>query len=234
MYSRKIAIAVIVMLTIALMAATPTGCKKKAEPEETATEQTGKKAAKSVEELESEAAKREEEQQAQAEKLTEQVEPTQNDQAPDRSRIAVIETNKGVIKFGFFPNKAPKTVDNFVKLANEGFYNGIKWHRVVDGFVIQGGDPLSKDADPKNDGTGGPGYMIPAEFSDLRHLEGTVAMARSADPNSAGSQFYICLAPQPSLDDKYTIFGQVTEGLDVVHSIQLGDVMNKVSIVSGQ
>jgi peptidyl-prolyl cis-trans isomerase B (cyclophilin B) len=145
--------------------------------------------------------------------------------------VAVIETNKGKIVFKFYPDVAPNTVANFVKLANNGFYNGIKFHRVEPGFVIQGGDPLSKDNDPSNDGLGGPGYTIKAEFNNKPHLTGTVAMARRAgDPDSAGSQFYICLAPQPSLDGKYTVFGQVIEGMDVVRKIQKGDVMNKVYI----
>jgi len=121
-------------------------------------------------------------------------------------------------------------VQNFIKLANSGFYNGIKWHRVEPGFVIQGGDPLSKDGDPNNDGQGGPGYTIKAEFNDLHHAEGTVAMARSDDPDSAGSQFYICLGTLPDLDGKYTIFGRVTEGMDVVKSIQVGDIMKRVYI----
>lgn len=150
----------------------------------------------------------------------------------DKTR-AVIETNKGKIVFKFYPDKAPNTVQNFIKLANSNFYNGIVWHRVEPGFVIQGGDPLSKDSDPNNDGTGGPGYTIKAEFSDLHHLEGTVAMARHPDDfDSAGSQFYICLGTLPDLDGKYTIFGQVIEGMDVVKSIQKGDVMKKVYIES--
>jgi peptidyl-prolyl cis-trans isomerase B (cyclophilin B) len=108
-------------------------------------------------------------------------------------------------------------------LAQKGFYNGLKFHRVVPNFVIQGGDP-------KGDGTGGPGYMIKAEFNSRQHLEGTVAMARAMDPNSAGSQFYICLAAQPFLDHQYTVFGQVTEGMDVVKNIRVGDVMTKVEV----
>jgi len=155
---------------------------------------------------------------------------TKEKTAVEDNRIAVIETNKGIIKFEFFTNDAPKTVENFVKLAKEGFYDGTKWHRVVPGFVIQGGDPNSKDDDPTNDGQGGPGYTIEAEFNDNPHLEGTVAMARSQDPDSAGSQFYICLDAQPSLNGQYTVFGQVTEGLDVVHKIERYDVMNKVYI----
>ena len=137
--------------------------------------------------------------------------------------VVVIETDKGNIVFEMYPDVAPNTVENFVKLANKGFYNGLKFHRVVPGFVIQGGDP-------QGNGMGGPGYNIDAEFNDKRHVAGTVAMARSQNINSAGSQFYICLAPQPSLDDQYTIFGQVTEGLDVIPKIAKDDLMNKVYI----
>jgi len=146
-------------------------------------------------------------------------------------KIAVIETNKGVIKFKFFEQDAPQTVANFIKLANAKFYDGLLFHRVVPGFVIQGGDPLTKDPSKQAMwGSGGPGWTVPAEFNKNQHLDGTVAMARSADPNSAGSQFYICLGPQPMLDGQYTVFGQVTEGLDVVHKIQVGDQMTKVYI----
>lgn len=142
---------------------------------------------------------------------------------------AVIETKKGIIKFKFYSKDAPNTVANFIKLTKSGFYDGTKFHRVVPGFVVQGGDPLSKTDDP-NVGTGGPGYTIKAEFNSQKHLDGTVAMARSADPDSAGSQFYIALAPQPSLDNNYTIFGQVIEGMDVVGEIEQGDEMIKVTI----
>ncbi len=155
---------------------------------------------------------------------------TKKDIEEMKKKIAVIQTNKGVIKFEFFPDVAPKTVANFINLTENGFYDGTKFHRVVAGFVIQGGDPLSKDNNPYNDGTGGPGYTIPAEFNNRPHLEGTVAMARSADPNSAGSQFYICLAPQPQLNGQYTVFGQVIEGLKVVHQIQKNDIINKITI----
>ncbi len=137
--------------------------------------------------------------------------------------IAVIETDKGIIKFEFYEQDAPNTVANFKKLANKKFYNGLKFHRVVPNFVIQGGCP-------KGDGTGDPGYKIKAEFNKRQHLDGTVAMARAQDPDSAGSQFYICLGPQSFLDGKYTVFGQVISGLDVVHKIQMGDVMKKVYI----
>ncbi|MBI4743780.1 MAG: peptidylprolyl isomerase [Actinobacteria bacterium] len=145
------------------------------------------------------------------------------------TETVVIETKKGIIKFKFYSKDAPNTVANFIKLTKSGFYNGTKFHRVVPGFVIQGGDPLSKTDDP-NVGTGGPGYTIKAEFNSQKHLDGTVAMARSADPDSAGSQFYITLAPQPSLDNNYTVFGQVIEGMDVVKSIEQGDEMVKVFI----
>jgi len=148
----------------------------------------------------------------------------------ENNKIAVIETDKGTIKFSFYPDEAPKTVENFIKLANEGFYDGCKFHRVVAGFVVQGGDPNSKDDDPTNDGQGGPGYTIEAEFSDLKHEDGAVAMARKSEPNSAGSQFYFCLGAQPHLNGQYTVFGQVTEGLNVVRKIEKGDAMNKVYI----
>jgi len=137
---------------------------------------------------------------------------------------AVIELEKGgKIVFKFFPDGAPNTVKNFIKLADKGFYNGLAFHRVVPGFVIQGGDPAGN-------GSGGPGYTIKAEFNDHKHLRGSVAMARTNDPDSAGSQFYICLAPQPGLDHQYTVFGQVTQGDELLDSIQVGDKMKKVTI----
>ncbi|MCX5977864.1 MAG: peptidylprolyl isomerase [Coprothermobacterota bacterium] len=139
--------------------------------------------------------------------------------------VVTIETNKGIIKFVAYPDVAPNTVKNFVTLAQKGFYDGLTWHRVVEGFVIQGGDP-------NGNGSGGPGYSIKAEFGSRKHLDGTVAMARSSDPDSAGSQFYICLADQPGLDGKYTVFGQVTEGLDVVHQIAVGDTIIKVTVAN--
>lgn len=149
---------------------------------------------------------------------------------PAGAQVAILETSKGKIVFKFFPEKAPGTLENFIKLAQSGFYDGTRFHRVEPGFVVQGGDPNSKDDDPNNDGRGGPGYTIKAEFNDLRHLTGTVAMARSDPPDSAGSQFYICLAPQPDLDGRYTIFGQVIEGMDIVLQIQIGDTLSKVTI----
>jgi peptidylprolyl isomerase/peptidyl-prolyl cis-trans isomerase B (cyclophilin B) len=138
---------------------------------------------------------------------------------------AIIELQKGgQIVMEFYPQDAPNTVDNFIKLAEKGFYDGLTFHRVVPGFVVQGGDP-------QGNGTGGPGYKIKAEFNSRKHLTGTLAMARSSHPDSAGSQFYICLEPQPGLDGQYTVFGQVIEGMDLVQGIQVGDVMKKVTIV---
>jgi cyclophilin family peptidyl-prolyl cis-trans isomerase len=138
--------------------------------------------------------------------------------------VAVIETNMGNIVFRFFDKDAPKTAANFKKLAREGFYNGTTFHRVMPGFVIQGGDPNSKDSDRSNDGLGGPGWTVPAEIKRL-HLRGAVATARTPDsinPNreSSGSQFFICLADLPRLDEGgYTVFGEVVEGMDVVDKI---------------
>ncbi|MHB9003333.1 MAG: peptidylprolyl isomerase [Coriobacteriia bacterium] len=148
---------------------------------------------------------------------------------PKGDEIAVIETDKGTIKFSFYAQDAPNHVGAFIELSQKGFYDGTKFHRVEPNFVIQGGDPLSKTDDPMV-GTGGPGYMLAEEFNSRQHLDGTVAMARSQDPNSAGSQFYICLGPQPFLDGQYTVFGQVTEGMDVVKKITAGDVMKSVTI----
>ena len=130
----------------------------------------------------------------------------------DTRLIAVVETTMGTFSFKLFPKDAPGTVANFVKLARDGFYDGTIFHRVIDGFMIQGGDPTGS-------GSGGPGYTIKAEFNKRRHLPGTVAMARPADPDSAGSQFYVCLNLAPHLDRKYTVFGQVTNGMDVVKAI---------------
>ena len=137
--------------------------------------------------------------------------------------VAVIKTAKGTIAFKFFPEDAPQTVENFKKLVQKGFYNNLTFHRISEDFVIQGGDP-------NGDGTGGPGYTIKDEFNPRPHLEGTVAMARTPEPNSAGSQFYICLQASPQLDGKYAVFGQVVEGLEVVHQIRKGDVMETVTI----
>lgn len=136
---------------------------------------------------------------------------------------AIINTKYGQIKFKFYSKDAPKTVNRIVELINEGFYNELTFHRVVPGFVIQGGDP-------NGNGTGGSGQNLKAEFNTRKHIEGTVAMARAADPDSADSQFYIALGPQPHLDRNYTVFGQVIEGMEAVRKIQPGDAMDHVYI----
>ncbi|MCL7476403.1 MAG: peptidylprolyl isomerase [Methanosarcinales archaeon] len=140
------------------------------------------------------------------------------------SRVATLETSKGVIKFELYEDKAPISTSNFIELAQSGFYDGLVFHRVVPGFVIQTGDPTAT-------GTGGSDKTIPLEIHpDLRHTLGAVGMARSSNPNSATSQFYITLAPQPGLDGSYAVFGQVIEGQDVASLIQQGDTMIKVTI----
>lgn len=138
---------------------------------------------------------------------------------------AIIELAKGgKIIFEFHSKDAPNTVDNFIKLTNKGFYDGLTFHRVIADFMAQGGCPLGS-------GTGGPGYKIKAEFNSQKHVRGTVAMARSTHPDSAGSQFYICYGSQPHLDGEYTVFGQVVKGMELVDAIKQGDVMKKVTIV---
>lgn len=132
--------------------------------------------------------------------------------------------NGNEIRMEFYPADAPKTVENFVTLAKKGFYNNLTFHRVVPDFVVQGGCP-------KGNGTGGPGYTVPAEFNKQKHVRGTVAMARSQDPNSAGSQFYICYGATPHLDGNYTVFGKVTSGMEHVDRIKQGDRMKSVAIV---
>jgi len=141
------------------------------------------------------------------------------DDPNDRNEVAVIETEFGRIVFEFFSDVAPNHVKNFKKLAKTGFYDGMTFHRVIPSFMIQGGDPNTKDDDRKNDGLGGPGYLIDAEFNNRKHEKGTVSMARSRDPNSAGSQFFICVAKRPRLDGQYTVFGQVLKGIEVADKI---------------
>ena len=132
---------------------------------------------------------------------------------------ASIETNFGKISFKLIPESSPETVRNFEKLAKEGFYDGTLFHRVIPGFMIQGGDPNTKTDNKGSWGTGGPGYNIKAEFSSRSHLRGIVSMARSQDPDSAGSQFFIVTADSTFLDRQYTVFGEVTEGMDVADKI---------------
>ena len=132
---------------------------------------------------------------------------------------AVIDTKFGKIELKFFPEVAPNHVNNFIELAKKGFYDGTTFHRVIPGFMIQGGDPNSKDPDRKKHGMGGPGYAVKAEFNQTPHKRGILSMARSSDPDSAGSQFFICVADAPFLDRQYTAFGQVTSGMDVADKI---------------
>ncbi|HXX58353.1 MAG TPA: peptidylprolyl isomerase [Thermodesulfovibrionales bacterium] len=132
---------------------------------------------------------------------------------------AIIETKFGNIELTFFPDVAPNHVNNFIELAKKGFYDGTTFHRVIPGFMIQGGDPNSKDPDKSKHGTGGPGYTVKAEFNDKHHKRGTLSMARAASPDSAGSQFFICVKDAPFLDKQYTVFGEVVSGMDVADKI---------------
>ena len=142
--------------------------------------------------------------------------------APETGRgkeVAVIQTTLGAMVLEFFEEDVPNHVANFKKLARERYYDGIYFHRVIPGFMIQAGCPLTRDDDRSNDGTGGPGYTIDAEFNHRPHKPGTLSMARQPDPNSAGSQFFICHKAQPGLDGQYTVFGRVIDGMDVVDKI---------------
>jgi len=140
--------------------------------------------------------------------------------ASEKAPQAIIETKFGSMEIRFFPDKAPKHVENFIKLAKSGFYDKTIFHRVIPGFMIQGGDPNTKDEKNKAQyGMGGPGHNVKAEFNDRPHVRGTVSMARSPDPDSAGSQFFIVVKDSPSLDGKYTVFGEVVKGMEVADKI---------------
>ena len=163
---------------------------------------------------------------------------------PNGNEVAVIVTSKGTIKAKLDGAGAPIHVGNFVELAKKGFYDGLKFHRYVEGFVIQGGCPHTRDMTPEQvasgrpgptgqPGTGGPGYSIKGEWMvnpRNSHEDGALAMARSQMPDSAGSQFYFCLGPQHFLDPNYTVFGQAVEGLDVIAALRAGDVIESVTI----
>jgi peptidyl-prolyl cis-trans isomerase B (cyclophilin B) len=134
--------------------------------------------------------------------------------------VAVIDMGElGVIRVELLAEIAPGTVKNFTELAQQGFYDGTYFHRVIPGFMIQGGDPATKNADPRDDGSGGPGYTIPDEFTDYPHVRGTVSMANKGFPNSGGSQFFIVHQDTPQLDGKYSVFGRVISGIEVVDAI---------------
>jgi peptidyl-prolyl cis-trans isomerase B (cyclophilin B) len=143
------------------------------------------------------------------------------------SKATVTLEKGGTIVIALRPDKAPNTVQNFGNVANSGCYDGLTFHRVEPGFVVQGGDP-------KGDGTGDPGYKIKAEFNKQQHVRGVLAMARSQAPDSAGCQFYITLAPAHFLDGKYTVFGKVVSGMNIVDGIKKGDKMKTVKIVDAQ
>ena len=159
------------------------------------------------------------------------------------NEVAVLSTSYGSMVIEFYPDIAPMHVESFKILAEEGYFDGTTFHRVIPGFVIQGGDPNSKDDDRMNDGTGGragkyfgigrenapSSWTIPAEFNDSLHIKGTLSMARSQNPNSGSSQFFICHAPTPQLNGKYTVFGQVIKGVDVIDSIVNVDRPNKAN-----
>lgn len=154
--------------------------------------------------------------------------PPQPDELDDftekaRASQVRISTDKGDMVFTFFPDDAPMHSAAFIKLAEAGFYDGLVFHRVEPGFVIQGGDP-------DGDGTGGPGYRLKAEFNSKPHLRGAVAMARSSSPDSAGSQFYVCLADARFLDNNYTVFGMLSDGYETLDAIRRGDAMNSVTV----
>ncbi len=142
---------------------------------------------------------------------------------PNKSYVTTIETVKGTIKAELYPKLAPKHVNSFAFLACQAYFDGLTFHRYEPGFVIQGGDPAGN-------GTGGPGYRLPAEFNATKHTPGILSMARTQDPNSAGSQFFIMLGSAPNLDNQYSVFGKVIEGMDVVNQIRAGDKMTRVTV----
>jgi len=146
------------------------------------------------------------------------------------NEVAVIKTNEGDMVIQFWTDAAPKTVENFKKLARAGFYDGTIFHRIVKNFMIQGGDPVSKDPSKEDRyGSGGPGYKIKAEFNDHSHERGVISMAREPEPDSAGSQFFICLAPVTRLDHQYTTFGKLIKGDDVLENIGAAEVSRNSS-----
>jgi peptidylprolyl isomerase/peptidyl-prolyl cis-trans isomerase B (cyclophilin B) len=150
--------------------------------------------------------------------------PKAGDKSVPEGKHVKIEIENGEIIIELYPDVAPNHVASFKALIAKGFYDGLIFHRVIADFMAQGGDPTGT-------GRGGPGYTIKAEFNARKHLRGTLSMARTHDPDSAGSQFFICFAPQPYLDGQYTVFGQVTKGMDVVDKIKVGTVMKKLTVL---
>lgn len=146
--------------------------------------------------------------------------PASEKPAVSTNEVAIIKTSQGDLVIAFWPDVAPKTVENFKKLSRQGFYDGTCFHRIIKGFMVQGGDPLTKDAAMENRwGTGDPGYKIKAEFNDKSHQFGVISMARSNDPDSAGCQFFICAGDASFLDHKYTAFGHLIKGDDVLRKL---------------
>ncbi len=141
----------------------------------------------------------------------------------ETNNTVYLELEAGRVTIELYPDVAPLTVESFKGLISKGFYDGLTFHRVIAGFMAQGGDP-------EGTGMGGPGFKVKAEFNAKKHVRGTLAMARSSDPDSAGSQFYICYGTQPHLDNQYTIFGQVTDGMALIDAVKVGDVMKKVTL----
>ena len=146
-------------------------------------------------------------------------------------KTATIETDRGTMTAELFDTETPKTVANFEKLANDGFYDGTRFHRVIPDFVIQGGDPLSKDPNNPKVGTGGPGYQIKCEthLNTHKHVAGSLSMAH-AGKDTGGSQFFVCHSPQKHLDGKHTVFGQVTTGLEIVNTIKANDLIKSIRV----
>lgn len=190
----------------------PAGAEKPSEPEKPGQEEPASAEEKKPEKAETTVVKLSEEEKALVGKA--------------EGSVVKLETSKGDIVLELYDDKTPIHVGNFLDLVDTGFYNGIKFHRVIANFMIQGGCP-------KGDGTGGPGYTLPAEFNSRKHEKGTLAMARTMDPDSAGSQFYICLDKIPHLDGQYTVFGRVVKGNDLPEKVKMGDKM-KIEIVQGQ
>jgi peptidyl-prolyl cis-trans isomerase B (cyclophilin B) len=158
-------------------------------------------------------------QDAKEEKKEDATEPKKAETTP-AEEVAVIKTSAGEMVVEFWPEVAPNTVENFKKLARQGFYDGTAFHRIIKGFMIQGGDPNTKDPAKEDDyGKGGPGYQIKGEFNDRKHVRGVISMARSASPDSAGSQFFLMLDNSPHLDNKYTGFGKIIKGEEILVKI---------------
>jgi len=148
----------------------------------------------------------------------------ENVKMSETNNIVKIELEAGVVTIELYPEVAPATVASFKKLITDGFYDGLTFHRVIAGFMAQGGDP-------EGTGMGNAGFKLKAEFNATKHVRGTLAMARSSDPDSASSQFYICFAPQPHLDGQYTVFGQVIDGMELIDDVKVGTVMQKLTLV---